>query len=160
MEILVTENNGETEIQVVIVLSCHLLSVTCKVNLQLLCQDFSGETLMSFWPFLCYIWSHYNYVWRWTSGTLLDLDSHFLQGVIAQVPEIILRCISRDEAALVVAQKVCCIMLNFSCEGVFLPNFALYCCNRFLRVCTRMLQTVNTLRLISKCWLLFETYAS
>lgn len=29
-----------------------------------------------------------------------------IQGVIAQVPEIILRCISRDEAALVVAQKV------------------------------------------------------
>ncbi|KAI8564580.1 hypothetical protein RHMOL_Rhmol03G0191500 [Rhododendron molle] len=29
-----------------------------------------------------------------------------IQGVIAQVPEIILRCISRDEAALAVAQKV------------------------------------------------------
>jgi hypothetical protein len=29
-----------------------------------------------------------------------------VQGVIAEVPEIILRCISRDEAALAVAQKV------------------------------------------------------
>lgn len=30
----------------------------------------------------------------------------YVQGVISEVPEIILRCISRDEAALAVAQKV------------------------------------------------------
>ena len=29
-----------------------------------------------------------------------------IQGVIGEVPEIILRCVSRDEAALAVAQKV------------------------------------------------------
>lgn len=29
-----------------------------------------------------------------------------VKGVISEVPEIILRCISRDEAALAVAQKV------------------------------------------------------
>ncbi|KAG5558355.1 hypothetical protein RHGRI_008322 [Rhododendron griersonianum] len=40
--------------------------------------------------------------------TLVNEDSveTEIQGVIAQVPEIILRCISRDEAALAVAQKV------------------------------------------------------
>jgi hypothetical protein len=29
-----------------------------------------------------------------------------VQGVVTEVPEIILRCVSRDEAALAVAQKV------------------------------------------------------
>lgn len=33
-----------------------------------------------------------------------------VQVVIAEVPEIILRCISRDEAALAVAQKVCYLL--------------------------------------------------
>lgn len=33
-------------------------------------------------------------------------DVFLAQGVISEVPEIILRCISRDEAALAVAQKV------------------------------------------------------
>lgn len=43
------------------------------------------------------------------------------QGVIAEVPEIILKCISRDEAALAVAQKVCyspvfyCLRYLFFC---------------------------------------------
>lgn len=37
---------------------------------------------------------------------------HFcFQGVIAEVPEIILRCVSRDEAALAVAQKVSSMFL-------------------------------------------------
>jgi CCR4-NOT transcription complex subunit 1 len=36
----------------------------------------------------------------------------FVQGVITEVPEIILRCISRDEAALAVAQKVCFLLLE------------------------------------------------
>lgn len=33
--------------------------------------------------------------------------SCFVQGVISQIPEVILKCVSRDEAALAVAQKVC-----------------------------------------------------
>lgn len=38
----------------------------------------------------------------------------FVQGVISEVPEIILRCISRDEAALAVAQKVYSFSFIFS----------------------------------------------
>ncbi|KAF7149336.1 hypothetical protein RHSIM_Rhsim03G0134900 [Rhododendron simsii] len=57
-----------------------------------------------------------------TTGDALEKYQIVAQkGVIAQVPEIILRCISRDEAALAVAQK-------------------------FLRVCMRMLQTVSHIK--------------
>lgn len=50
--------------------------------------------------------------------TCLKLKCIFVvcvQGVIAEVPEIILRCVSRDEAALAVAQKVCFLLLGSVC---------------------------------------------
>lgn len=38
--------------------------------------------------------------------TVSSICSTYFQGVIAEVPDIILRCVSRDEAGLAVAQKV------------------------------------------------------
>lgn len=44
------------------------------------------------------------------------------QGIIGQVPEIILKCVSRDEAALAVAQKVFLGFLGQICVLLFLYN--------------------------------------
>ncbi|KAL5999839.1 hypothetical protein ACLOJK_038126 [Asimina triloba] len=59
---------------------------------------------------------HYQQEMHWTSIQLVaqkldaliakDARDMEIQGVIAEVPEIILRCVNRDEAALAVAQKV------------------------------------------------------
>ncbi|XXG67976.1 hypothetical protein AAC387_Pa06g1190 [Persea americana] len=50
-----------------------------------------------------------------------DATEADIQGVIAEVPEMILKCVSRDEAGLAVAQKVCLVCI----AAPFQPYFAL-----------------------------------
>lgn len=90
------------------------------------------------------------------------------QRIIAEVPEIILRCRSRDEAALAVAQKVVATMMEliliFSklASRVFVDvceNFYKSKC-RFLKACMRMQQTAFMSVLILLFWLQFGMFAS
>lgn len=66
---------------------------------------------------------------------------YLFQGVIAEVPEIILRCISRDEAALAVAQKVASI-----CQWFILSSFVawlLFCTCGFLLVASSAIEVTK-----------------
>lgn len=49
------------------------------------------------------------------TSMLLKMYLLVVQGVISEVPEIVLRCISRDEAALAVAQKVYSFIVEYYC---------------------------------------------
>ena len=74
----------------------------------IICDNFVVESLVLY-PFLnMFLVSNFIYFLLGHIFTLkcILLGYICVQGVIAEVPEIILRCISRDEAALAVAQKV------------------------------------------------------
>lgn len=46
-----------------------------------------------------------------------------IQAIVAEVPEIILRCTSRDEAALAVAQKVWLHLKSYLCKIIHYPYY-------------------------------------
>ena len=113
LETLVTSDSREAEIQVLL-FSLAFGMYCCQITHSWLSSN---------------VISSYSYQLIWFSITLFCPHPIFLhlllflcdfefghlkfncpfgvQGVVAEVPEIIIRCVSRDEAALAVAQKVC-----------------------------------------------------